>query len=167
MASTLTDKQKRFCDEYLVDFNATQAAIRAGYSKKTANRIASENLSKPDIQTYIQSKANKVASKLEISQENTMREIARIAFADIRGLFKEDGSMKSITEIDDDTAAAIAGVETDELFDGVGREREQIGVTKKVKMNDKVRGLEMLAKHFGIYKDPENQPQKIVITIKK
>ena len=79
----LTDKQKKFCDEYLTDFNATQAAIRAGYSEKTANRIASENLSKPDIQNYIAELKKDSQKRSEIKRGEVIQELKKIGFADI------------------------------------------------------------------------------------
>ena len=79
----MTDKQKRFCEEYLIDFNATQAAIRAGYSEKTANRIASENLSKPDIQKYIAELQAESQERNQIKRDDIVNELKRIGFADI------------------------------------------------------------------------------------
>ncbi len=76
----LTPKQERFVAEYLVDLNAAAAARRAGYSEKTANRIASENLTKPDIQAAIQARRQELARKLEVSQERVLTELAAIAF---------------------------------------------------------------------------------------
>ena len=74
----LTEKQKRFCNEYLVDLNATQAAIRAGYSEKTANRIASENLSKLDIQEYIKNLMDSKQSDLIASQDEVLQTLTAI-----------------------------------------------------------------------------------------
>ena len=75
----LTDKQKRFCDEYLIDLNATQAAIRAGYSEKTANRIASENLSKLVIQEYIKEKQEEIADRNAVTVDFVINGIKDIA----------------------------------------------------------------------------------------
>lgn len=75
----LTDKQKRFCDEYLIDLNATQAAIRAGYSKKTAEIIGFENLRKPKIQAYIASKQQSLQEKTEVTQEYVVNGLKKIA----------------------------------------------------------------------------------------
>ena len=77
--SNLTDKQKRFCKEYLIDLNATQAAIRAGYSEKTANSIASENLAKPDIQNFIKELQNNKSSDLNITFEDVVSQMYDIA----------------------------------------------------------------------------------------
>ena len=79
----LTAKQERFCREYIIDLNATQAAIRAGYSKKTANRIASENLSKLDIQKKIQELRQERAERTEITQDKVLKELAGIGFVPI------------------------------------------------------------------------------------
>lgn len=78
---SLNEKQKRFVLEYLIDLNATQAAIRAGYSKKTAYSIGQENLKKPEIQKAIQAKQNKLQNKLEITQERVLEELAQVAFS--------------------------------------------------------------------------------------
>ena len=84
----LTAKQEIFCREYIIDLNATQAAIRAGYSKKTANRIASENLSKLDIQKKIQELQQERAERTEITQDKVLKELAGIGFAPIRAADK-------------------------------------------------------------------------------
>ena len=80
MANKLTPKQRRFIDEYLIDLNATQAAIRAGYSEKTAYSIGLQNLKKLEIQAEIQKRRNRLQSKLEITQERVLQELAAIAF---------------------------------------------------------------------------------------
>ena len=75
MANKLTDKQKMFCREYLIDLNATQASIRAGYSKKTAQQIGTENLAKPVIQAQLAKMMDKRAAKVEISAEYVLQTI--------------------------------------------------------------------------------------------
>ena len=77
----LTAKQQRFVEEYLVDLNATQAAIRAGYSPETARSIGSENLSKPDIADAIAEGRAKLSEKCEVTAERVIRELALIGFA--------------------------------------------------------------------------------------
>ena len=78
----LTEKQKRFCEEYLIDFNATQAALRAGYSPKTAYSIGDENLRKPEIQSEIQTLIQKRSERTGISADTVITELAKIAFSD-------------------------------------------------------------------------------------
>jgi len=77
--SKLTSKQKRFCEEYLVDFNATKAAIRAGYSKKTAQAIGAENLTKPVISDFIKKKQDEISDKTRITVENTVKFIKEVS----------------------------------------------------------------------------------------
>jgi phage terminase small subunit len=79
MAKELTDKQKRFCEEYLIDLNATQAAIRSGYSEKTAKEIGYEHLTKPHIAAYIEEKQKKLEKKTEITQEWVLNNLKKIA----------------------------------------------------------------------------------------
>ena len=152
----LTPKQQRFVAEYLVDLNATQAAIRAGYSAKTAVKIGSENLRKPDVAAAIASKQAKRADRVEISADRVLREVARIAFGDIRALYRADGGLKKIDELDDDAAAMLAGVDEVEMQGGaaIGGEEGVAHVpmyTKKVKLWDKPAALEKLMKHLGLY----------------
>lgn len=145
MAGKLTPKQIKFIDEYLIDLNATQAAIRAGYSKKTAQRIGSENLSKPLIQEEIQKRRNKLQNKCEITQERVLRELAAIAFASgadfakvVTGGTFDTVKMIPTDKIPPEKLAAIAGMKM--TANGV-----------EVKLHDKVRALEMLGKYLGLF----------------
>lgn len=150
---SLTDKQKLFCKYYLISFNGTKAAIEAGYSKKTAYSIANELLKKKEIQEYLNSQKNEIFKKVDVTKERVLQEIGRIAFSDIRKLYNDNGSLRTVKDIEDDSAACIAAVEVFEEFSGRGEDREHIGNTVKVKLWSKEKGLEMLAKHFDIYSD--------------
>lgn len=79
----MTDKQKKFCEEYVIDFNATQAAIRAGYSEKTAGSIGDENLKKPEIKKYIAELQAESQERNQIKRDNIVDELKKIGFADI------------------------------------------------------------------------------------
>ncbi len=150
-------------NEYLVDMNATQAAIRAGYSQKTAQAIATENLAKPLINAVLKKELDKRAKKLQITQEMVLAELAKIGFADIRKAVTwgktelrvvdpgDDESpertapyhgltLKASDEIDDDTAAAIS--EVSEGRDGL-----------KVKFHDKAQALLNIGRHLGMFRD--------------
>lgn len=149
--SDLTPKQQRFVTEYLIDLNATQAAIRAGYSEKTAYSIGHENLSKPEIQAALASAQKEAFESAKVTPERVLKEYSRLAFLDIRKALTDDGTLKPIHELDDDTAAAIAGLEVEELWEGKGEGREHIGRVKKIKLSDKKGALDSLAKHLGMF----------------
>ncbi len=170
----MTDKQKIFCDEYLKDFNATRAyKIAYPNCKKdnTAKSAGSRLLTNVDVISYIQQGKEKLKNKMEITQERVLQEMARIAFGDIRKLYNKNGGLKNIQDLDDDTAAIITGIESVEEFDGYGEDREQIGYTKKVKMADKNKALDMLGKYFGMFKEKvevnQDKPFEVNINIKK
>ena len=165
MAAKLTPKQRRFVNEYLIDLNATQAAIRAGYSKKTAKDIGGENLSKPAIQAEIQKRQVKLQNTLEITQDRVLQEYARLAFYDPRKLFQPDGTPKPIEALDDDTAAALAGLEVREEFEGAGENRTFVGYTKKYKLANKLGALDSLAKHLGLFEPKEEDFEEETIKI--
>lgn len=152
----LTGKQKRFCDEYLIDFNATQAAIRSGYSVKTAYSIGDENLRKPEIQEYIKNKQQRVSNRLDISQERILKELASIAFSDVRQFYDESGALKSIKDLADEDAASLAGLKVDELWEVFGEDRKQTGVTKEIKRWDKIKAIETINKMLG-YNAPDKK----------
>lgn len=144
MAKGLTPKQAAFVAEYLIDLNATQAAIRAGYSAKTAAVIGVENLRKPNIDAAIQEALQKRAERTEISQDNVLLEIAKLAFLDPRRFYAPDGSLVAIPDLPDDVAAAVAGMEVSP--EGI----------RKVKIADKLKALELAARHLGMFRDNLN-----------
>lgn len=153
----LTPKQMIFTKEYLVDLNATQAAIRSGYSKKTANRIASQLLSKIDIQQSIQQEMKARAERTDLTIDRVLLEYKRLALHDIRRAYNDDGILKPVHEWDDDTAAAIAGLETKELYEGTGDTRVNVGVLSAVKLSDKRAALCDVMRHLGGFEKDNNQ----------
>lgn len=149
MSRGLTDKQSRFVEEYLIDLNGTQAAIRAGYSAKTAGWICQELLTKTHIQQAIQKRRTALSKKVEITQERVLQEYARIAFFDPRKVFDSTGAPRPIHELDDDTAAAIVGLEVVQ----VGNAEVGVGDVLKYKMADKKGALDSVARHLGMFND--------------
>jgi phage terminase small subunit len=146
-SKSLTPKQDRFCQEYLVDLNATQAAIRAGYSEKTANVIGHENLNKPEIQERIQAKMNRRAERTEITADRVLEEIARIAFSDISEVLEWDGRTFTIKPFAKLTKAQLAAIA--EMNESV----TVAGASQKIKFHDKLGALEKLGKHLGLFKE--------------
>jgi len=149
----LTSKQKRFVDEYLIDLNATQAAIRAGYSEKTATEQASRLLTLVKVQEAISASTQKQQERTQITADRVLNEYARLAFFDPRKLFDDEGRPKPIQMLDDDTAAALAGLDFQEVYEGFGEERQFIGYTKKYKLVDKKGALDSIARHLGMFND--------------
>lgn len=156
----LTAKQERFCQEYLIDFNGTQAAIRAGYSPKTANEQAAQHLAKLSIQDFIKSRQKEFADKVGISREKVISEYAKLAFFDIRKVLNVDGGLKQTSEWDDDSAAAIAGLESyDEKEPDSGM---VLGTVRKIKISDKRAALDSICKVLG-YNSPDKSEVKFKI----
>lgn len=153
----LNDKQKRFAEEYLIDLNATAAAKRAGYSEKTAYSMGHELLKKPEIQTYIQERQVQLQESLNITQERVLKEYAKIAFFDIRKAYDTDGSLLPVHELDDETAGAICGIESIEEKAQAGEETIVTGTVRKVKVSDKRKALEDLARHLGMFEADNKQ----------
>lgn len=143
----MSDKQKRFISEYLVDLNATQAAIRAGYSVDTAGAIGCENLTKPEIQAAIADAMRAREERTSITAEKVLREYARIAFFDAAKLFDEEGDPLRIHDIDADTRAAIAGLDVQEMYE----ESVNTGRIKKYRIANKLGALDSVAKHLGMF----------------
>lgn len=150
-AKGLTFQQRVFVAEYLKDRNGTQAAIRAGYSANSAQEQSSVLLSKPMIRAAIEAVVIKAEEKAGLTVERTLREVARLAFFDPRKLLNADGSPKALTELDDDTAAGIAGLDVQEQYEGSGADRVFVGYVKKYKLADKNAALEKAMKHLGQY----------------
>lgn len=152
-ADGLNDKQRLFCAEYIVDLNGSAAAIRAGYSAKTARAIAQELLVKPEVVAKVQALMDERANRTQVTADRVITEVARLGFADLRKLFDEHGGLLPVNQWPDDIAAAVASVEVDELFEGFGENRIQVGYTRKVKLWDKAKSLEMLGRHLKLWVD--------------
>lgn len=138
----LTEKQKRFCEEYLIDLNATQAAVKAGYSEKTARVVAAQNLSKLNIQVYLQQLMQERSQRTKITADMVLSELAAIAFSDRTELAKV-GEYGEVTftptdKLGADIKKTIAGIENGKYG-------------TKVTSYDKVKALELLGKHLGLF----------------
>lgn len=143
----LTDKQQRFVDEYLIDLNATQAAIRAGYSVKTANEQGAQNLAKLSIQTEISRKMAERSRRTGVNQDRVVMELAKIAFVNATDVIEiEDATVKDGATADDTAAIQSVKVKVIPTKEGEGVERE-------IRLNDKLKALELLGKHLGMWND--------------
>ncbi|WP_151711241.1 terminase small subunit [Acinetobacter junii] len=146
--ANLTPKQQRFVEEYLIDLNATQAAIRAGYSENTAKEIGSENLTKPNIARAIAEAQAKREERTKIDADYVLKRLVEIDQMDALDIMDENLNMKPLKEWPKIWRQYINNVESIELSDGEGW-------LKKIKWPDKVKNLELLGKHVsvGAFKD--------------
>ena len=141
--ANLTPKQQRFVEEYLIDLNATQAAIRAGYSEKTANEIGAENLAKPSIAKAIQDALKERSERVQIDADYVLKRLVEIDQMDVLDIMDENLNMKPLKEWPKIWRQYINNVESIELSDGEGW-------LKKIKWPDKVKNLELIGKHVSV-----------------
>lgn len=151
-------RRQLFVHAYLANGrNATQAAITAGYSQKTATVQGSQLLTDPKIAAQVMVASEKAQAVSGLTVERTLQEVARVAYQDARRFYDEHGNLKAIRDLDDDTAACLAGVEVTEEFDGAGSDRKSVGYTKKLKFWDKNAALEKAMRHLGLYEKDNRQ----------
>lgn len=152
--SDLTQKQELFIAEYLLDGNATRAAIAAGYSPDTAKEMGYENLTKPHIASEIAKRHQKRCQRLEVDADRVLQELAKLAFFDPRSFYHPDGRLKEPQELDDHTAMALAGLEIEEAYEHFGKgQAKPKGTLKKIKFADKGQNLERLGRHLKLFTD--------------
>lgn len=151
----LRGKQQRFVDEYLVDRNATQAAIRAGYSQKTATVIGAENLTKPNIQEAIKLGEAEIAERTKITQDRVMKELEKIGFSNMLDYITITNGGDPVTDfsaLTRDQAAAISEITVEEYTEGRGEDARNVKRTK-FKLSDKRSALVDMGRHLGMFKD--------------
>ena len=136
-----------------MDLNAAQAAVRAGYSAKTAESCGPRLLRNAQVRKEVERLQEERAKRLDLTADDVLAELVRIARVDIGEAYDEKGRLRPLKDIPEDVRRAIAGVEVVELFEGAGEERVQSGELKKLKLWDKVKALELLAKHLGLLRD--------------
>ncbi len=154
----LTNKQKLFCKEYMVDLNATQSAIRAGYSKKTANEQAGRLLVNVSVQAEIQKLMDKRSARLDLKADDILNEIKTIAFSDIKDYlsFDENGVIfKDSEEIENSKVISeISSQKTITRSGGSGDNKDETErVNFKLKLHDKLKALELAGRHLKLFTD--------------
>jgi phage terminase small subunit len=146
-----------FCQRYLVDFNGTQAAIEVGYSpgedNDSARSQAPRLLANSSVQARLAELLTERINEFKMEAVSVLKELQRIASCNVKLAYNERGALKPIHDIPDDVARCIAAIEVEELWEGRGENREQVGVVKKIKFWDKNKGLELLGKHFKLWMD--------------
>lgn len=129
----------------LAGLSNVKIANLLGITRQTVAKILKES----EINNVLSTKNR--FEQLHITPERVLTELARMAFVDPRKFFNDNGTAKEITQLDDNTAPALAGVEVFEEFQGKGKDRELVGYTKKFKLADKGQNLERLGRHFGLF----------------
>jgi phage terminase small subunit len=175
----LSPKQQRFVEEYLVDLNATQAAIRAGYNANSAKQQGQRLLTKDDVQAAVTAGREALAKATGITAQRVLEEYAKIGFSDLRGFFAPDGSLLPISELPDDLAAAVSSVEvvtkaipgvSDEHLEdqphggALKRSGAEVEHVHKLKLWDKKGALDSVARHLGMFKDNINITGGLTLT---
>jgi phage terminase small subunit len=150
----LNPMQRRFCDEYLMDFDAGAAYLRAGYkagTRKLAQDAASRLLAHEGVKTYLAGRQSALQAMAEVDQAAIMRQLAWMGMGDVRGLFNPDGSVKDITELSTQQAALIQSIEVQELEAVVNGERQVVGHTKRFRLVDRIKPLHLLGLQIGMF----------------
>jgi phage terminase small subunit len=159
----ITDQQKKFCQEYMKDFNGTQAAIRAGYSKKTANEQAVRLLANISLQKYLETLKVKAADKNQELTERIKNELIKIGFSDIREFLDSDNTVKDISQLPSSLTVCVESIKKSETEFGEGK---SAGTKTSIqfKLHSKLDALEKLARYVGLY-EADNKQRGAVITV--
>lgn len=169
----LNAKQRKFVREYLLDLNATQAAIRAGYSRRTAGSQAHELLKNLEIKKAIQKGMDKAAARYDISKERILKELAIIAYSDLKhhlDIDPDTGAIraKGFGEMPGETSRALKSIKEDRVIkeDADGH---KVTVFDKIRfeLHDKLKALELLGKHRGMFADKVDLSGELSVTVKK
>lgn len=156
----LTAKQRRFCEEYVIDLNGTQAATRAGFSEKTANEQAVRILANVSVKKYIAKLQGKLRKQTNLSAQDVIEELQKVGFSNIQDFIEEENTIKDISKIKRPKAAAVSAIETSESTSKDGT----VTVNTKFKLYNKVDALEKIGRHLGIFeKDNAQKKQDVVI----
>lgn len=147
-ADKLGDRQSKFVDEYLIDLNATQAYIRAGYSARGAEVSAHRLLRIPKVQVVLEKRMKERSVRTGITVDRVLQEYGRIAFADSRKFFSTSGSLVPIHQLGDDEAAVIAGMDVSRPL---GSDDAAPAEVLKIKLVNKLGALDSVARHLGMF----------------
>ncbi|MCE4056307.1 terminase small subunit [Pseudomonas sp. Au-Pse12] len=146
----LTAKQQAFVAEYLLDLNATQAAIRAGYAKRGAKDQAWQNMQNPEILAAIKAAMEARNKRTQVDADYVLHRLTEIDQMDVLDILDDDMSVKPLSKWPKVWRQYLAGFDLAEMFEGQGKDRSMVGILKKLKWPDKVRNLELLGKHVNV-----------------
>lgn len=152
----LTAKQQRFIVEYLIDLNAAQAAIRAGYAVKGAKDQAYQLMQRPEVVAAIKSAMEARNQRTQVDADYVLNRLTEIDQMDLLDILDDDMSIKPLSKWPKVWRQSLSGFDIAEMFEGVGKERDLVGLMKKIKWPDKVKNLELLGKHVNVNAFREN-----------
>lgn len=157
MADKLTIKQEKFAQGLFAGLSQREAYKQAYNCEKWTDKSIDEKacaLAKDvKVMSRLEELTNELKERNMVTVERVLKEYARLGFFDPRKLFNDDGRPKDITELDDDTAAALAGLDMQEVYEGTGDDRQFVGYVKKYKLADKKGALDSMGKYLGMFKD--------------
>lgn len=162
----LNKKQAQFVKEYLIDLNATQASIRAGYSHKTAEWIGHQLLKKTHVAEAVRYEMEARAKRTEISADRVLAEYAKLAFLDPRRFYDDDGNLIPVHKLPEDVAAALAGM--DVITERFGKDADgsaEFATVRKIKFADKKAALDSVARHLGMFNDKISVDGNVTVEI--
>lgn len=146
----LTAKQQRFIVEYLIDLNAAQAAIRAGYAMKGAKDQAYQLMQRPEVVAAIKEAIEARNQRVQVDADYVLNRLTEIDQMDLLDILDDDMSIKPLSKWPKVWRQSLSGFDIAEMFEGVGKERDLVGLMKKIKWPDKVKNLELLGKHVNV-----------------
>ncbi len=146
----MTVKRHRFVAEYLVDLNATQAAIRAGYATKGAKDQAYALMQLPEVAEAIKAAMGDRNKRLKVDADYVLQRLVEIDQLDLLDILEDDLSLKPLKQWPKAWRQYLVGFDLAEIFEGQGKDRDMVGILKKIKWPDKVRNLELLGKHVNV-----------------
>lgn len=144
------ERQKRFCEEYIINLDATAAAIRAGYSEKTASQLGYQLLQKHSVKAYVAELLKKRSERTQVDADYVLRRLVAIDQMDVLDILKNDGSIKPIGEWPKIWREFLTSFELSEIIEGQGDERKVVGILKKIKWPDKLKNLELIGRHVAV-----------------
>jgi phage terminase small subunit len=160
----LTQKIKTFCEEYIKDFNGTQAAIRAGYSKKTANEQAARLLANVSVQNHLSKLKQKLSDRNEDLAQQVIDELKKIGFSNIQDYIETENEIKDLSTITRDKAASVESIKKTVTEFGGGDDSPTTKTSIQFKLYDKLSALEKIGRHLGIF-ELDNQQKAAVINV--
>jgi phage terminase small subunit len=164
--SKLNEKQKLFVAHYISCRNGAEAARKAGYEPKNADVSAQRMLRIPAVRAEVDRQLQKAVEAAGFDCKRVLEEIGRLATVDITQAFNADGSLKLLTEMDEDLRRSISSLEVNEIYDNAsGDQKHVLGLAKRVKFYDKVKALELAGKYFKMFTDRVEHSMKVPVTV--